>query len=78
MQLPPDLIGSVPHRLQEVTIIGQDVAEMRVFMPGLPPELDQDPQSVPGQRLGLGQPAGLPQQCGQVIEAGGDVGVVGP
>ena len=30
------------------------------------------------QRLGLGQPVGGLQQQGQVVEADGDVGVVGP
>jgi hypothetical protein len=48
-----------------------------MFMPGLPPGRDQDRNRPPRVRLGLGQAVGILQQRRQLVEAAGDVGVVG-
>jgi hypothetical protein len=42
VQLLLDLLGRLPHRLQETRGVGKDDAEVRVLVPRPAPELDQD------------------------------------
>ena len=76
MQLLLDLVGCLPQRFQEGNVIGPDDAKVRVLVPGPALELDQVPHRPAVERLGLAQLVGVPQQLRQVVQAGGDGGVV--
>ena len=78
VNIPLNLSGRFPHRLQEAAVIGQARAEIRVFASRSPLEFDQDLQAAAAERLGLAQPVGGLQEPRQVVQVSRDLGVVRP
>ena len=72
-----DFLRPEAHRLEDLGVVARGRAEVGMQLAGRAGGLEQDLHHSPAQRLSLGQAVGHEQQPRQVVEAEGDIEVVG-
>ena len=71
----PDLFFAHPHRFQQQLVVAGRCLQVRMWVTGLAGKGEEDHQSTPHERLGLGQPVRGHEQRGQIAEVSGHVEV---